>query len=247
MPASELFILKDHADEDINSKVIHYQFEDTLTEEIPSLILRVSAKRGKYLTVAPKFAHFDRIFARLTDKNGAVVEDVFEILKIKPMEHPNQGKIVELICSHQSWYIWQDHFAKQYQRQSGFEVTDDIFASYNNSAGTSQPTIRNIGDSFVAGTGLGNDMSKATFNDYDFGNAEKKDWDGVLEVFERMGAPISAKGEFEFYEGRLRSAYNHSTGLNLDLMDISIFPSGFKDGALITIDKADVLNRVYDV
>jgi len=247
MVASEIFILKDHADEDIQSKVIYYQFEDTLTEEIPSLILRVAAKRGKYLITAPKFAHFERIFARLTDKNGDTVEDVFEILKIKPMEHPNQGKVIELICSHQSWYVWQDHFSKQYQRQSGFEVTADIFASYNFSAGTSQPQIRNPTDVFVPATGLGNKMRKSTFNDYDFGNTEIKDWDGVLEVIDRLGAPISAKGEFEFYEGRLRSAYNHSTGLNLDEVDVSIFPSGFKNGALITIDKDDLLNRVYDV
>lgn len=246
MAASELFILKDHSDEDVEPKVVFYQYEDTLTEEIPSLILRLSAKRGKYLTVAPKLAHFERIFARLTDKNGDVIEDVFEILKLKPMEHPNQGKVLEVICTHQSWYIWQDHFAKQYQRQSGFEVTEDIFNSYNVSKGTSQPTIRNPSDSFVPATGLGNDMSKATFNDYDFGNAEKKDWDGVLEVIDRMGAPISAKGEFEFYEGRLRSAYDHGTGLNLDDIDVSIFPSGFKNGALVTVDKADLLNRVYD-
>lgn len=246
MAASELFILKDHSNVDIEPFTIHYQYEDTLTEEIPSLILKLAAKRGKFLTVTPKLAHFDRIYAKLTDINGAVIEDVFEILKLKPTEYPNQGKLLEVICSHQSWYLWQDHFSKQYQRQSGFEVTSDIFSSYNFSAGTSQPTIRNPNDAFNVGTGLGNKMSKATFNDYDFGNSEKKDWDGVLEVIERLGAPISAQGEFEFYEARIRSAYNHGTGTNLDLMDVSLFPSGYKNGALITIDKADLLNRVYE-
>ena len=247
MPASELFILKDHSDFDMEPFVVHYQYEDAVTEEMPSLIIRLSAKRGKFMTVTPKITHYDKIFARLTDINGDTIEDVFEVLKIKPMDHPGQGQVIELICSHQGWYVWQDHFAKQFQRQSGFEVTDDIFNSYNNSAGTLQPTFRNLGNVFVPATGLGNDMSKATFNDYDFGNAEKKDWDGILEVIDRLWAPISAKGEFEFYEARVRSAYNHSTGLDIDKLDISIFPSGFKNGSLVTVDKADLLNRVYDV
>ena len=246
MAASELFILKDHADLDVANKVVHYQYEDTLTEDIPSLILKMPAKRGKFLTVAPIIAHFDRIFARLTDKNGAVVEDVFEVLKIKPTEKPNQGRMIELICSHQSWYVWQDHFMKQYQRQSGFEVVEDILDSYIFSKGTSQPTIQNHNVVFVPATGLGNAMSQATFNDYDFGNAEKKDYDGILEVIDRLSAPISAKGEFEFYELRIRSAYNHSTGLDLDKMNLSIFVSGFKNGSLLTVDKGDLLNRVFD-
>ena len=246
MPASELFILKDSSDLDVSNKVTHYQFEDALTEDMPSLILKMTAKRGKFLTVAPIIAHFDRIFARLTDKNGAVVEDVFEVLKIKPSEKPNQGRMIELICSHQSWYVWQDHFAKPYLRQSGFEVIEDINNSYNFSKGISQPTVQNHDVIFNPVTGLGNKMSQATFNDYDFDNAEKKDYDGILEVIERLSAPISAKGEFEFYELRYRSAYNHTTGLDLDKINLSIFPSGFKNGALLTVDKGDLLNRVFD-
>ena len=244
--ASHLVIFKDHANFDATNKIVHFQYEDAITEEIPSLIIRLSAKRGRFLTKTPIVNHFDRIFARCTDRNGKTVEGVFEITKIKPMQKESTNLQVELICTHQSWYVWQDHFSKQFQRQSGFEVIEDICNNYNVNPGLSQPTIQNHTVVFNVSTKFGNAMSQATFNDYDFGNAEKKDYDGILETIDRLGSPIPAGGEFEFFEVRFVSAYNHTTGLDIDKINLSLPVSGFKNGVLVTIDKGDLLNRVMD-
>jgi len=251
--SSHLIILKDHgADIDITKYAVHTQAEFTGTEEVSNATILLSAKSGRFLTINPKIQHFDRIFLRFTDPNGNIEEGVFEVIKIKPLEKTGRGRQLQLFLTHQSWYVWQDHFIKQFQRSSGFEVVEDICNSYNSNPGLSQPIIANQSSVFNGLTEpnyklqVGNGMSKATFNDYDFGNSQRIDYDGILAVVDKLGAPVAAGGELEFYEVIFKSAYDHAAQSGLDTIKLACFASGFKNGSLITIDKALGTPKVLD-
>lgn len=254
---SVLLVLKDHgSDINITSTYMTLHLEDAGTEEISNAILTLSSKRGRFIKnnitlngiTYPKLLHFDRIFIRLTDRNGNKVNKVMEIMKLKPKRIPGRGLFLDVYLSDQSWYVWQDHFAKQYQRQSGFEVVQDICNSYNANRGTDNPEIFSHDTVFSQGTGKGNAMSKATFNDYDFANAEMLDYDGILEVVDKLGSPVEAGGELEFYEVQFIPRYNHDAPVasDLDKIDLALFPSGGRNSTIKTISKDVVLDLVTE-
>jgi len=244
-------LLIDSAFADISQFVTHVQAEFTGTEEVSNAILLLSCKQGRFLTAAPIINHFDRVFLKFTDRDGNVESAVFEVLKIKPMEKQGRGINAEIYLTHQSWYVWQDQFTNNISKASGFEVVKDVCDSYNVDAGSAQPQIANQGLVFdtnpVSPTYLlGNAMSQATYNDYDFGNSEEINYNVILEVIDKLGSPVPAGGEFEFYEVVFKSAFNENTHAGLNTINLSCFPSGYVTGTPITISKTVGNPKVID-
>lgn len=215
---------------DITNFLVHYEIEFSGTEEISNGTITLSAKNGRFLTAAPVLNFFNSIYVRIQDKDGKVIDGVFEILTINPALQQGQGTAIEIMLSHQSWHFWQSHLSKLYQRQSGFEVAQDACNSYNVNVGPSDPVIGSSKDQTLnLSTGIGIGMSQATYNDYDYSTGEMTNQDAVLATIDKLGSPVPAGGEFEFYEFVLKSNYTNGSGNPLQL-DVSIFPSGFKPG-----------------
>lgn len=215
---------------DISNYYVHYEIEFTGTEELSNGTITLSAKGGRFLTTAPILTFFNRVYVKIQDKNGKIIDGVFEILNIKPSLKQGQGTGVELLLSHQGWHFWQSHLSKFYQRQSGFEVVEDGFNNYNANVGASDPVIGpSLSEALNPATGIGIGMSEATYNDYDFSTGEMTGQDSVLAVIDKLGSPVAAGGEFDFYEFVLKSNYSNGSG-NIAQMDVSIFSSGFVPG-----------------
>lgn len=252
---SALLVLKDHGpDLDISNNFITLEYTETGNEEISSAIIKLNAHFGRFMvdgitvggTSYPKVEFFDRLYLKITDPDGNVVEDVLEVINKFPSEEPGYNNVLEIHASNQGWHFSNQHFAKQYQRQSGFEVVKDICSSYNSNVGPKDPTIEKHDADYSTSTRLGNAMSKATRNDWEFGTVETFCNQGVQQVSDFLGSSVDVGGELEFFDWRFVPKYDHGTGSFLDVMQLSVAVSG-QVNSKVTISNADSVAKITNV
>lgn len=230
---SQLVILKDHAgdpladgfgDVDISKKANVVEYEDAAPL---SCKITLNAKQGRFLTRGPIIKTWDRIFVRITTRNGKTKESVFHVKTIKKQRLKGKGLQLILFCPHQSSNRLSVRVSLPNVRTSGFEALNDCINQVNNSInkGSSDPEII-IQSPFEKVPKLGNRLDVTLTNNYpqEFVPLQK----AIDNILEKEGNVISGGGAFQFHYFRFVSLYNHTTHLNLDDIGIQVFEQGFK-------------------
>lgn len=216
-------ILKDHgSDVDLSKKWIVIEYEDGAPQNV---VLTINAKGGRYITQSPKIQKWDRLYVELTDQLGNIVKDVFWINVIKKIRKKGQGLNLVLYCSHQSSNLYKQTISKPNRRSSGKDAMNDIVNQLNANKGSSDPTIEV--PTFNITTKVGNNLDPGTTNDYIFESVKAKT--AIDEIIQREGTPVEVGGSFQFHYFRFKSKYNHSTGADLDTVQLQVFQQGFMD------------------
>ena len=194
---------------DITTNVISIEnMTDIGTGEINTCVLSLNARDGNFITetssgATPIIDQFDRIYVKITDKNSATYDRIFEIDTLEQKKTINEGIRLVLNLMGLERNIQQVHFAKQYFYTSAFDLVKDICDKYNDSKGSKQPTIDHHDDVSV-GSGASevwyNELPKWTANNMDFGVSETFCYDGINDLVDKLGSSISAGGAGDFYE-----------------------------------------------
>jgi len=232
-----LVILKDHSgdpgadvngDFDLSTKWIVIEYKD----EVPQSVRIVfNADYGRFLTRTPKIKKRDRIFVRITEKDGTITEDVFHVRKIKKKRIQGVGLGLEVMCPHQSENHWKRtiSFKKRGKRISGNKAIEISVADLNASKGSKDPTIE-IPATFDQVKKLGNRFDENTTNNYFFESVKLES--AIAEIKDIESQPIEGGGSFEPMYVRFKSKYNHvPPGVDLDTVVLQAFEQGFKDNS----------------
>ena len=147
----------------------------------------------------PLINQFDRIYIKLTDKNSAVYDCVFEVDTIEQRKTINEGIRLVVYLMGLERGLQQVHFSKQYFYENAFNVAKDICDRYNGSKGSKQPVVDHHDDDEDGGTYY-NGLPKWTANNMDFGVSETYCYNGVNDLVNKMGSSISAGGAGDFFE-----------------------------------------------
>ena len=226
--------MKDHAgdpladafgDVDISKKTNVVEYEDAAPL---SCKITLNAKRGRFLTSGPIIQKWDRIFVRVTTRNGNTKESVFHVKTIKKQRLKGKGLQLVLFCPHQSSNRLGVRVSLPNIRISGFEALNDLINQVNDSAnrGSSDPEII-IQSPFDKTNKLGNRLDVTLTNNYpqEFVPLQK----AVENIITKEGNVLSGGGAFQFHYFRFVSLYNHSTHTDLDKIGIQVFEQGFKN------------------
>jgi len=219
---------------DITTNVITIEnMTDVGTGEVNTCTIQLNARDGQFITednsgTTPKINQFDRIYIKLTDKNGATFEKMYEVETLKQNKTINEGirLIIELMGMER--HLQQVHFAKQYNYANAFYVAQNICDMYNGSKGGKQITLekQNI-DSEGSPADYYNGLPKWTSNNIDFGVSETYAYDGIDELVNKMGSSISAGGSGDFYEFNFEDDLTLGSGkYNANKMKFHAFSSG---------------------
>ena len=193
---------------DITSNVITIEnMTDVGTGEVNTAVLMLNARDGQFITedsgTTPQINQFDRIYIKLTDKNGAVYDRIFEVESMQQKKTIKDGIRLVVNLMGLERHLQQVHFAKQYFYTSGFDLVKDVIDRYNTSAGSKQVDVEKQ-DTVSVGSGASeiwyNELPKWTANNMDFGVSETYCYDGVNDLVNKLGSSISAGGAGDFYE-----------------------------------------------
>lgn len=229
-----LVILKDHSgdpgadvngDFDISKKWSVIEFKDEFPQ---SMVITLNASLGRFTTRVPKIQKRDRIYVRITEKNGHITEDVFHVRRRKRKRGTGSAISLVLTCPHQSENLWKKtiSFKKRGKRISGNAALALIVSDINAAKGAKDPTIE-IPTPFNTITKLGNNLDENTSNNYIFESVKAET--AVEETKDIEAQPVEGGGSFAPTYIRYKSKYDHSTGSFLDTVLLQAFEQGFKD------------------
>ncbi len=184
-------------------------------------------KYGRFLTKTPKIQKWDRIFVRITDRNGDIKESVFHVKTIKKKRKKGKGLQLELFCPHQSSNRLTVKVSKPNIRSSGAEALEDALNQVNDpiNRGANDPEII-ITTPFDKDNKLGNRLDVTIANNYvhEFVPLQK----AIDDIIKKEGNVVTGGGAFQFHYFRFVSLYNHSTHSDLDKIGIQVFEQGYK-------------------
>lgn len=222
--ANVLLILKDHgSDVDLDPFWSVIELEDGIPQFIK---ITLTAPSGAFFTRGTKIQKYDRIYLRITDLRGKIIEDVFHVRKIKRSRKGGKGQQLILFCPHQSENLWKRNISILLRGVSGNRCIVEVISQLNSpeNKGANDPSV-NTNTAFDPVSKKGIALDNATSNIYIF---EKRK---LQEVFDKIAdieaQPIESGGSFEPFYIRFKSDYNHSTGLLLDQVSIQAYPQGF--------------------
>jgi len=224
----------DHLDTatDLSDFVETITLTDIGTGEVTSAVLRLYSFEGQFIRTAPLFDEYQKIQITITDDASNTYDRIYEIHKIIPIESTEEGNVVELEMMGQEWHLSRSYFAKQFYFETGFKTVEDIIQQYNDNNGTLQPEVVDFDNN------TGNKLPKWTANFYDFNVAEKKVYDGCMEVVDRLGTTVAAGGGGDFWELYFQNGATSAT------IEMRAFVSGSlpAPGSEVTITDADEVN-----
>lgn len=229
-----LVILKDHSgdpgadvngDFDISGKWSTIEFKDEFPQ---SCKISFNTHLGRFQTRTPKIKKRDRIYVRITEKNGFITEDVFHVRRIKRKRGPGQAISLVVTCPHQSEHLWKKtiSFKKRGKRISGNRALELVVSDINANKGAKDPTIE-IPAVFDTVNKFGNNLDAETSNNYIFESARAET--AIEEIKDIEAQPIEGGGSVAPTYIRYKSKYDHSTGNFLDTVILQAFEQGFKD------------------
>ena len=190
---------------DITDNVITIEnMTDTGTGEVNTAVLQLNARDGNFITetssgATPIINQFDRIYIKLTDKDGAVYDRIYEVDTLEQKKTIKDGIRLVINLMGLERHLQQVHFAKQYFYTSAFDLSKDVCDRYNGSKGSKQVTVDHHDDVSSGGTYY-NGLPRWTANNMDFGVSETYCYDGINELLNKMGSSISAGGAGDFFE-----------------------------------------------
>ena len=214
------------ADVDLSEAWSTIEYEDAAPQSVK---ITLNSSYGKFMTVTPILVKFDKLFVRVTDARGGVIEDVFHIRKIKRSRKIGKNKQITLFCPHQSENLWKRTISLVARRTSGADALDQIAAILNKSQnkGDDDPDVEMPAQDTVRK--VGNFLDPNTSNNYIYEGVKLQT--ALDEIIEIEQQPIEGGGSFEAVFIRFKSKYDHSTPSDADLETVQVqaFPQGFQD------------------
>ena len=194
---------------DITDDVITIEnMTDVGTGEVNTAIIQLNARDGNFITEAdghgssgdtPIINQFDRIYIKITDKDSATFEKLYEVDTLEQKKTINEGIRLVIYLMGMERSLQQVHFSKQYFYENAFNVASDICGRYNGSKGSKQVEVDHHDQVDTGGTYY-NGLPKWTANNIDFGVAETYCYNGVNDLVNELGSSISAGGAGDFFE-----------------------------------------------
>lgn len=219
-----LLILKDHpSDIDLSQAYTSIEYNEAIPQSIK---ITLSAAFGQFLTKGEKIQKYDRIYCKITDARGDLVDDVFHVRKMKRSRKGGKGKQLILICPHQSENLWKRTISLVGKRISGNEALTRVIEQLNKpgNMGINDPAVQ-IQASFDPATKTGINLDQNTSNNYIF---EKLKLQQVFdEIIDIEAQPVEGGGSFEPFYIRFKSQYDHATDTGLDIVDIQAYEQGY--------------------
>lgn len=240
-----LVILKTpgQADIDISGTWSTIEYEDALPQNVK---ITLNATGGRFLTTAPILQKYQKIFVRVTDARGGVLEDVFHIKKIKRSRSIGKNKQVTILCPHQSDTLWSRTVSLVGKRTSGFDAVNLLMDQINKpqNKGTLDPDVEVPAQDTVRK--VGNFLDPDTSNNYIFEFVKLQT--ALEEISEVEQQPIEGGGSFEAVGIRFKSKYNHDAPSDADLNTVQVqaIPQGFQDnggGQLTNIPNVTLIHQ----
>ena len=230
-----LLILKDHSGDvgadvngnfDLSSNWSVIEYEEASPQSVK---ITLNCKGGRYATITPIIKKWDRIYVELTDSDGNKLKDVFHVRNIKRIMRAGLVKKLILSCPHQSSNYWKRSVYFTGRRISGKEALDEIVTDLSSvdNRGAKDPTIEIPSKDQV--NKLGNFLDPNTSNDYIFEGVRLEQ--AIKKIIDIELQPVEGGGSFEPVYIRFKSKYDHSTGNNLDVIQLQAIPQGFKDNS----------------
>lgn len=169
---------------------------DTGSGEVNSARIILSANEGKFISVVPYIDQFDRIRIQINDGEGGTYDRYFDVIKILPSESKSQGTRVELFLMGLEHHLQKINYAKPHFAEGAFEVMRDIGYQYNDSKGTTQPTLLGHDSTTY------NELPDSNFSktNYEFGDSEAPCYDRMEEVTDSMAGAVDNGGALDFYD-----------------------------------------------
>lgn len=226
----------DSAATNISNDIISIEATDVGTGEIKSAKITLNAKDGKFVTTTPVLVQFDMIKLVITDEDSTTYTQIYEVDRIIPIKNSSEGNIVEIELLGQEHHLQKIDVAKQFYFENAFNVGRDISDFYNDVSGTLQPDVQNH-DSSSSGN---NELPKWTYNTWEFGIAEVKAYDALIDLVEGLGASVANKGAGDFYE-----MYFDSNTADTSKINFKAFVSGSlpTEGNEVTITDSTAVNE----
>lgn len=200
---------------DITEFVERVEIVDIGTGEIRSLIMRLNAQDGQFITRStqqgtgadtPIVDQFDMFEVTIVDQDLDVFRETFEVSILKPIQNTQQGTVLECQCLGRESYLMKNTFTKQFRFASGFDVSRDIIDFYNDSVPKNLPVLNPtiIGNKADTADGGHNDIPTVTSNHYMFAVSELTHYDAMDQTIDKMAAPVSSGGAGNFFEHHYR-------------------------------------------
>lgn len=214
------------ADNDLSGSWSTIEYTDGLPQ---SMKITLNSAFGLFMTVAPIIVKFDKIYVRLVDARGNIIEDVFHVKTIKRSRKPGKNKQLTLFCPHQSDNLWKRTIGIVAKRTSGFDALNRIMAQLNvpQNKGVDDPTVEVPAQDTVRK--VGNFLDQDTSNNYIFEAVKLQTATDEIADIEQQ--PIEGGGSFEAIFIRFKSKYDHDnpSDVDLNIVQLQAFPQGFQD------------------
>ncbi|MCA9828554.1 MAG: hypothetical protein KC444_09265 [Nitrosopumilus sp.] len=217
-----LVILKDHgSDVDLSGKWSVIEYDDGFPQSVK---ITLNARGGRFLTRTPIINKRDRIYVRITDRAGKITEDVFHVRRIQKIKRAGKVLQLKLSCPHQSENLWTRTVSFALKRTSNKEAIVEWVRQLN-VKGSKDPTVEI--PAFDTVKKVGNAFDGFTSNNHFYESLKAETVVDEIKNLELQ--PVEGGGSFEPMYVRFKSKYDHSTGLNLDTVQLQAFPQGYKD------------------
>lgn len=220
----------------ITNDIEEIELIDVGSGEVKSAKITLNAHNGKFLTATPKLEQFDKIKIKITDDSSNDYEQIYEVDRIIPIKNAGEGYKVEVELLGQEHHLQNIDISKQFYFSSATSTTKDIVDFYNDIKGSNQPEVENH-DTFTSGN---NELPQWTANNYEFGIAEVKAYDALMNVVEGLGSSVASGGAGDFFE-----LYFDSNTSDPTKIKFKAFASGSKptSGSEITITDSTAVNE----
>jgi hypothetical protein len=236
-----------HGNVDITHKVVNISpASDAGTGELPSLIMRLNAKNGQFITrstgldgsstpIVDQFTVFKVIF---TDLNGVSFIKGYLVDTFKQIENIQEGDRLEVQCFGLEYWIQRLDFAKQYYFADANSTWADIADKYNLNRGSNPQIINHHNIIF-------NQLPVWTANSYLFNVSETACYTGMLEVIDKLGTSVQNQGASDFFEMKFMNGDVSAGGYPGSGIDFTkLTPLLFSSGAppLVQVDERPPAN-----
>ena len=207
-------------------------FTDTGTGEVNQARIILRALDGKYIVSGNIIDVYDRFHITCTDLGGNVYNRFFEVIDMIPSQGKGEGTLLTIDCLGIEYHLQHIHCSKPYYFENAFNVLKDLGDIYNENRGSLQPELTNNNTDWD--TINGNGLPKFTSNNYEFGIAEDKVYNRMLDVVDKLGASVDAGGALTFYDLSFRA-------ITKDTITMRARQSG-DNTSFVTVKNAKVTN-----
>jgi len=223
---------------DITNYVQTIKFKEAGTGEIRSAFMTLNSTEGAFITdinggTTPLIGEYDLIQISVTDEDSVTFTQNYEVIKTKPVDTVQRGTVLDVELLGPEHHLMRFPFARQSKRRdqadSAFIVSQDIIKIYNDTKGSTQPSIS---EHTITTT---NTLPVYTANHYPFSVSQMSVYDGLKYIHDRVGSSVAAGGGGDFWE----FGFRRNVGNERDLKFFSVI-SGSSNSGVTLADSVDV-------